>query len=210
MVRDRKSNTPGTGIRDAIAEDLSDVVRVHQTAFRGFFLDRMGPRFLRAYYSAVLGYPGAIFLVNVDKTGDIDGFAAGFRDPGGFYDHFRSLRPRLAPIIALALLRRPSLLAEIVRNTRRVATPGTRASETVELSSIGTSRIGTGVGAALLEAFCARSVQLSAKEITLSTDRDNNGAVLNFYLKHGFEKRGTEHRGTRVLQIMSRHVSGET
>lgn len=167
----------------------------------------MGARFLRAYYLSILHYEAAIFLVNVNEVGEIDGFAVGFRDPGAFYDYFRSRRLRLAPIIALSLLGRPTLLIEIARNTRRVAGSERSAAGIVELSSIGTSRLGAGIGSTLLQAFCTRSRLLGADEVRLTTDRDNNDSVLHFYLAHGFEKRGTEMRGTRVLQVMSYDLS---
>lgn len=207
MKAKKRSATSGT--RNAVAGDLPDVVRVHRIAFKGFFLDRMGPRFLRAYYEAILEYDAAIFLVNVGEADGLNGFAVGFRDPDAFYDHFRSRRLRLLPIIALALLRRPTLFIEIARNTGRVAATGKGAASVVELSSIATSRLGTGVGSHLLQAFCDRSRGIGASEVTLTTDRDDNAPVVNFYLRHGFEKRGTELRGARVLQVMARDLSSD-
>lgn len=199
-----------SGVRDAVAGDLTSVVRVHQASFRGFFLDRMGPRFLRAYYSSVLQFGGAIFLVHQDEAGEVDGFAVGFRDPGAFYHYFKSRRLRLAPIIALSLLRRPALLLKIARNTGRIAgSEKSGEAANVELSSIGTNRPGSGIGSLLLGAFCTRSRRLGGAKIVLTTDRDNNDAVLNFYLAHGFEKRGTEFRGERVLQCMSRDLTSD-
>lgn len=208
MVRKESVNDLPSGVRDAVVGDLAPVVRVHQASFRGFFLDRMGPRFLRAYYSSVLQFDGAIFLVHQNEAGQVDGFAVGFRDPGAFYQYFRSRRLRLVPIIALSLLRRPSLLLEIVRNTGRIAgSEKSGETATVELSSIGTNRPGGGIGSLLLRAFCSRSRGIGGTKIVLTTDRDNNDAVLNFYLAHGFEKRGTETRGERVLQCMSRDLA---
>ncbi|WP_454597956.1 GNAT family N-acetyltransferase [Qipengyuania sp. SM2507] len=169
----------------------------------------MGPRFLRAYYEAILEYDDAIFLVSIDDSDELDGFAVGFRDPEAFYDHFRSRRLRLLPIIALTLLRRPTLFVEIARNTGRVAASGKGAASVVELSSIATSRLGTGIGSRLLQAFCDRSRSLGASEVTLTTDRDDNAPVVNFYLRHGFKKRGTELRGARALQVMARDLSSD-
>lgn len=203
-MTERKRRDPSYRVRDAVVGDLPDVVRVHRIAFKGFFLDRMGPRFLRAYYESILEYDAAIFLVDVDETDELDGFAVGFRDPEAFYDHFRSRRLRLLPVIALSLVRRPTLFVEIARNTRRIAATGKATASVVELSSIATSRLGTGIGSRLLKAFCELSRNLGASEVILTTDRDDNAPVLNFYLRHGFAKRGTEVRGARVLQIMAR------
>ncbi len=191
-------------IRDAIRSDISGIVRVHQIAFKGFFLDRMGPAFLRAYYRAILDYEGAILLVHSDRPGEVDGFAAGFLEPDHFYAHFRSRRIRMLPAIALALLRRPNLFIEIVRNTGRVARAAELNVAAAELASIGTSRRGAGVGSHLLRAFCERSAALGADEVRLTTDRDDNGAVVRFYLDHGFEQTGVEFRGERALYSLAR------
>jgi GNAT superfamily N-acetyltransferase len=206
-MKDKKRCVSSSHVRYVVKNDLPDVVRVHRIAFKGFFLDRMGSRFLRAYYEAILEYNAAIFLVHIDESDRLDGFAVGFRDPEKFYDHFRRRRFRLLPIIALSLLRRPTLLGEIARNTERVAATGKGAASVVELSSIATSRLGTGIGSLLLQAFCDRSRTVGAREVTLTTDRDDNAPVLNFYLRHGFARRGTEVRGARVLQVMGRDLA---
>jgi|TARA_R100000049_G_C1939440_1_gene83445 ribosomal protein S18 acetylase RimI-like enzyme len=206
-MTDKKRIASSSRVRDAVESDLPEVVRVHQIAFKGFFLDSMGPRFLRAYYGAILEYGPAIFLVSIDENDELDGFAVGFQDPEAFYDHFRSRRLRLLPIIVLALLRRPTLFVEIARNTRRVAATGKGPASVVELSSIATSRLGTGIGSHLLQAFCDRGRGLGASEVTLTTDRDENASVVNFYLRHGFEKRGIELRGARVMQVMALDLS---
>lgn len=208
MVQDFENEPSPSSVRHAGIEDLTNVVRVHRIAFKGFFLDRMGFRFLKAYYQAILDYEAAIFLVNVDQSGMVDGFAVGFRDPEAFYAYFRSRRLHLLPIIGLSLLRRPTLLIDIARNTRRVAAPREHTAGVVELSSIGASRLGTGIGSILLQAFCARSKSLGASEITLTTDRDDNASVLDFYSRHGFEMRETEVRGARVLQVMVFNLRG--
>jgi ribosomal protein S18 acetylase RimI-like enzyme len=186
-------------IRNANLYDISEIVRVHQIAFKGFFLDRMGPAFLRAYYRALLDYEGAILLVHRDEKGEIDGFAAGFLEPDRFYAHFRRRRMQMLPAIALALLRRPNLIFEISRNAGRVARAAELNVAAAELASIGTSRRGSGVGSRLLRAFCERSAALGANEVRLTTDRDDNGAVIRFYLDHGFEQCGVEFRGERAL-----------
>lgn len=193
-------------IRDADCSDITEIVRVHQIAFKGFFLDRMGPAFLRAYYRAILDYDAAILLVHCEEAGKVDGFAAGFLEPDRFYAYFRTRRIRMLPIIALALLRRPNLFLEIVRNTGRVARAAEMHVAAAELASIGVSQRGTGTGSRLLQAFCERSAALGADEVRLTTDRDDNGAVVRFYLNHGFEHRGVEFRGERALYNLVRRA----
>ncbi|EEW23863.1 GCN5-related N-acetyltransferase [Rhodobacter ferrooxidans] len=181
-----------------LPDDLPAVVRVHQLAFRGFFLDRMGPAFLRGYYRAVLDWTGAIALVAQTSAG-VQGFAVGFADPDGFYRHFRARRRRLIPAILLALIRRPSLLADILRNARRVEVAQGAEPGVVELSSIATAAPGRGIGAVLVQAFCAEAFGQGAVAVALTTDRDDNGVVRDFYERHGFKHVGHESRGERVL-----------
>jgi hypothetical protein len=52
--------------REMNANDLDAVVAIHQEAFKGFFLTRMGPRFLRAYYNTVLDFGGRIAIIGQD------------------------------------------------------------------------------------------------------------------------------------------------
>lgn len=197
-------------IRDLRLEDLPAVVAVHRLAFRGFFLDRMGPAFLRGYYQAVLDYPGGLLLVADDADG-ITGFAAGFVDPDGFYAHFRRRRWRLLPAILLALLRRPWLLIGILRNSARVQreAQGVPAARTFELSSIASAKPGGGVGSVLLRACIDRVRARGCERIVLTTDQDDNDGVRRFYERHGFGAVGREMRGKRCLVVYEMRLGVE-
>lgn len=187
-------------VRTMCQADLTAVVSIHVTSFSGFFLTRMGPRFLRAYYQAVLDFEGSIALVASDEpSGELRGFAVGFRDPQGFYALFRERRRRLLPVIMLAILRDPFLVPQVLRNTRRVADQSRHRVDAVELSSIAVRTRGGGIGALLVETFADAARQGSAHRITLTTDADDNDAVLRFYEKHGFSLEGFEDRGKRRL-----------
>lgn len=204
-----RANAPVDGLsrpRAAVAADLNAIVSVHQTAFNGFFLDRMGPRFLHGYYQAVLDYPKAILLVHENEAGEINGFASGFIDPEGFYAHFRAQRVRLLPTIVFALIKNPTLVVEILRNMQRVSAPQIQSEDCSELSSIATSARATGVGSILLRAFCDQSTHSGARIVRLTTDRERNEHVVAFYLKHDFKISGEELRGKRALNVMTRSL----
>lgn len=180
--------------------DLDAVVKIHQIAFKGFFLTRMGPRFLWAYYQAVLDFEANIALVADDtETGTALGFAVGFRDPQGFYTLFRRRRKRLVPPMILAVLRDPALLPEIIRNTRRVEAQAQQAVDAVELSSIAVGVPGRGIGSALLEAFASEVRNEAVQTLVLTTDAEGNDAVRQFYEARGFTLDGYEDRGKRRL-----------
>lgn len=191
-------------IRPMARGDLAAVVSVHRAAFKGFFLDRMGPAFLRGYYAAVLDYEGSVSLVATDAEGRVSGFVVGFQDPGGFYGHFRRRRLRLAPAILLAVIRRPGLLPGILRNTSRVGseTQGDAGSRrTAELASIGTAIRGGGTGSALVRAFVEEMRKRGCDTVKLTTDEAENDPVQAFYRKHGFAEAGRERRGDRTLVV---------
>jgi len=191
-------------IRAMVRGDLAAVVAVHCEAFQGFFLTRMGPAFVRSYYQAVLDYPGSVSLVAANAAGKVTGFVVGFRNPVDFYSHFRSRRMRLAPVILAALIRRPSLLRDILRNTARVGaeTQGDDGQAGVaELSSIGVASRGGGGGSALLHAFVQEMRRRGCRAVKLTTDEAENNAVRAFYNKHGFVETGRESRGRRTLVV---------
>lgn len=187
-------------IRAMTPSDLDAVVGIHRTAFPGFFLTRMGPHFLRAYYAAVLDFEASIALVaSAAETDTPGGFAVGFRDPQGFYALFNSRKRNLLPAILLAVLRDPGLLPAILRNMRRVEAQAGHPVDAVELSSIAVGEAGRGVGGALLEAFAAEARANGATRLVLTTDETGNDSVRAFYEARGFALDGIETRNARRL-----------
>lgn len=188
-------------IRKMVAADLPSVVNVHQKAFKGFFLEKMGPRFLLCYYQAVLNYNNSFAFVAVDEKDGLLGFTTGFRNPDQFYVYFRKVRHRLLPAIALAVVRNPSLIRDIIRNSRRVSNTINSDAMNVELSSIASSASGKGIGKALLNKFCSEAFGGGARMIELKTDEMENNKVRRFYEMAGFKIMGTEQRRGRTLSI---------
>lgn len=191
-------------IRKMDTSHLGAVVAIHKEAFKGFFLTRMGPHFLLAYYQTVLDFEASISLVAQDPESDRTlGFAVGFRDPKGFYALFAKRRKRMLPVVLLAALRDPGLVPQILRNMRRVDAQAQHAVNAVELSSIAAGAPGRGVGSALLEAFADNARSEGGRTLILTTDADGNHPVRKFYESRGFTLDGYEHRGERR---MSRYV----
>ena len=187
-------------IRKMETSDLGAVVAIHKEAFEGFFLTRMGPRFLRAYYQAVLDFDASISLVAHDPESDRAlGFAVGFRDPQGFYALFGQQRKRMLPAILLAVVRDPGLVPQILRNMRRVEAQTQQPVDAVELSSIAVGAPGRGVGGALLEAFADKARSEGGHRLILTTDVDGNDSVRRFYEARGFILDGYEDRGERRM-----------
>jgi ribosomal protein S18 acetylase RimI-like enzyme len=195
----KEFSLPPDHIRNMTLEDLKEVVRIHQFAFRGFFLDLMGPAFLNHYYASVLSYPKSVAIVSETEQKSIIGFSVGFLDPAGFYAHFRSRRLTMMPTIIWALIRRPYLISKVVRNTTRVHAEQNVDDQSAELSSIATTERGAGVGSELARSFCARAFKTGATEVQLSTDEIDNDGIRAFYERLGFKRFGHEQRGKRRL-----------
>ncbi|WP_322867886.1 GNAT family N-acetyltransferase [Aquicoccus sp. G2-2] len=160
----------------------------------------MGPRFLRAYYQAVLDFGASIALVAHDtETGGVSGFVVGFRDPQGFYALFGQRRKRMLSAILLAVLRDPGLVPQILRNMRRIEVQAQQPVDAVELSSIAVGTPGGGIGSMLLEAFVDKVRAEGADRILLTTDAEGNDPVRRFYEARCFTLDGYEDRGARRL-----------
>lgn len=190
-----------SNIRVMTGADVDAVVKIHQKAFQGFFLERMGPAFLSAYYDCVINYSASIALVYSANQRSLDGFVVGFTDPLGFYKHFSAARKGFLVAIFVGFARRPWLIREVLANIMRVRDKS--VSEGVigsaELTSIGVSNSGRGVGKELLRAFIEKTWVTGASGVFLTTDRDDNDSVNEFYIKNGFKNVGFDVRVGRVL-----------
>ena len=190
---------------DVYGGPSSLLANVHAKAFPGFFLTRMGPRFLAGYYDCVRHYPKGI-VIGAEDENRLVGFVAGFIHPSAFYIHLGRNRWRLLPAILFAILKRPGLAIGALRNSRRVATlaEGDESDQYMaELSSIGVdpATAGRGTGGRLVREFCSRAVEMGARRVVLTTDRDDNDRVRSFYERLGFEISGRfmQGRGRRML-----------
>jgi glycosyltransferase involved in cell wall biosynthesis/ribosomal protein S18 acetylase RimI-like enzyme len=177
-------------VRPAATDDLPGIVTIHQKAFRGFFLTRMGAEFLRRYYALVLEYHAGIVLVAGGQRA-LDGFVCGFVDPAEFYRRmWRSRSNFVGPAIG-ALLRDPSLAARMLYGVQRVQDSASRAQPSAcELSSIAVAPDAAhhGIGSSLVEAFLLHSWSMDAQCVYLTTDADANERANTLYCDAGFRR----------------------
>jgi ribosomal protein S18 acetylase RimI-like enzyme len=191
LVDDHHRSRIDSGVRavGATPSHLNAIVEIHLQAFAGFFLESLGPSFLKELYRGFISEPSGVCLVAVDgKT--VVGFVAGTTQPERF---FRRLLRRRWHVFLLAgtasLARHPLrvgskfLSALRYRGEKPVDMPNAAL-----LSSIGVSRSGKGqgIGKILVAAFCREARNSGASTVFLTTDRDNNDAVNEFYLSSGF------------------------
>lgn len=192
-------------IRKMLEADLVNIVEVHSQAFKGFFIEQMGPLFIKAYYKLLLAYEGSIAYVYHGKNGLIEGFVVGFVQPKVFYKKFiRSSFQFIIPVF-VGIIRNPQLVIKILGNIRRIIFVESHNrnfeidANTAELSSIAVISPSEGIGSLLIDAFTKDALSRALTSITLTTDSENNELVNNFYIKHGFVRNGLEERNGRKL-----------
>lgn len=174
-------------LQEMYIDDVRDVVIIHLTSFRGFFLSFLGFPFLRELYMGILQDPTGIAFVNYnDKR--IVGFIAGTSHPAGFYRRLLHQRWwRFGAAAIPAILRNPLIVPRLLRAFRK---PQESASQpdagTLMSIAVLPEAQGQGLGQALVKVFLEEAKQRGLKHINLTTDRDNNDLVNHFYQKLGF------------------------
>lgn len=185
-------------VTPAACADLGVIAQVHERAFEDFFLSRLGKRFLRRYYEAVLLFDQGI-LLKATVDGCVVGFACGFMEPRRFYFALLRRWHRLGPALACGLLAHPSLLVRVVRTLGRVGRGSAHAFvppgvEPCELSSLAVdpAQSSHGVGTELVSRFLNVTRELGGDVVFVSTDAVDNDRVNRFYSGLGFELAHTE------------------
>ncbi len=170
------------------SKDISRVVEVHLQSFPEFFLSTLGPRFLSLYYRGVVDAPEGIAFVSLNETGSPAGFVAGTSNPRGFYKRLLKrdwLKFSFASVSTL--LRNPRAVRRVARGLLH---PGKNpvGDDVAGLFSIGVlpELQGTGAGKKLVHAFLEEARKRGCSKVFLTTDRDDNESVNQFYEKLGF------------------------
>jgi len=179
-------------IRDMRLEDIPAVVGIHLQSFPGFFLTFLGPSFLKLLYEGVGRHPQGIALVSESDSG-IDGFVAGVADQSGFYRRLIKTRVvRFAGASLGAVLRRPRIVPRLVRALGQSRQSERSAARACLMSiAVRPGASGKGAGRALVSAFSEAMAARGIREYCLTTDRDFNDRVNQFYLRLGFRLSGT-------------------
>lgn len=183
------------GYREAVDSDIPDIVQIHQVAFPGFFMTMLGPGFLEGYYRLVFTYPGKVFWVKEDE-GRLEGFVAGFLNPGEFYTNLRARRWRFIGPILLRICTHPWLLPRLFASYAQAQRSSQEEEVGVcELSSIAVPPDlgGRGIGKGLVRAFLG-ATRGKANLVELTTDAEGNDAVNAFYQNLGFTCVGSYER----------------
>jgi ribosomal protein S18 acetylase RimI-like enzyme len=190
-LQDVYVTTGGFRVIRADFSHLDAIVKIHLATFKGFFLESLGREFLRELYRGFILEPSGLCLVAIDASGALIGFVAGTTQPEGFFR--RLLRHRWYAFVSAGisslflhpiLVGRKFVFALRYRGEKPLDIPPAAL-----LSSIGVLPEGKrrGIGKTLVASFCEEVRKDGIPIVFLTTDRDSNDAVNNFYLGSGFK-----------------------
>lgn len=174
-------------IRQPVREELARMVTIHVEAFPGFFLTFLGPRFLRLLYESILSDPEGVVLVAVNK-GELVGFAAGVANQPEFY---RRAITHYAWKFGVATLQGMivnwRIIPRLFRAFRRADESKRHPFKAYLMSiAIDPPYQKGGIGKALIGAFIKEMQRRKVAYLCLTTDKEGNENVNEFYRKLGF------------------------
>lgn len=179
----------GLETRTVNIQDLDTVVSIHMQAFPGFFLTRLGSKFLKLMYEAFAQDDASVFVI-VAKAGAVVGFATGAAQQNTQVRRMAGKRAvRLALAIFPALCKSPIEIAKhLFYKLFSMDGHPTVDADSVILRSIAVSNVSLGTGAAveLLRFFECKVKEGGYRSVTLTTDAAANERVNNFYHKAGY------------------------
>lgn len=169
--------------------DIEAVIKVHNSAFKGFFLTELGYNFLKLYYDSVAKAPDGI-LIGAYRDDELIGFCAACSECSGF--NARLIKDNFIKfgIISLKLLlTRPRALIRLTKNLTKRG-PVEDDGHYAELMSIAVDKAtqNTGAGKAMMDCLEKALKQRKVTSLSLTTDKFNNENALNFYKKRGFRQ----------------------
>ena len=183
-------------------QHVQEVAALHEVCFEGYYLTRLGSRFLRTMYGWYVESPQAIALVAVEAGDHVVGFVAGttradtyhsslFRERGGALLAALAWRAVSNPLETIRLVwerkdlaRRavPSMLSQGSQTREAPGGGSDDGPETASLVSIGVepSQRLSGIGRRLSELFLQEGKERGCDSVTLSV-REDNLAARHFY-----------------------------
>lgn len=171
-------------VRKATLKDLNDIVKIHQSAFDGFFLTSLGSHFLKLYYSSFIESEDGVVFCALRKT-DVAGFSACSFVSRGFNSSLIKKNMFRYGLEAIHLIfTKPKAVIRLIKNLNKEKSDAIIEDNGLyaELYSIAVdpSFQGGGVGRRLLMAT-EEEVKKHNNQISLTTDYYNNEKTIAFY-----------------------------
>jgi len=168
--------------------DAVPLAKIHQAAFPGFFLSRLGEPFLVQFYLGYVTDPTAVIVISRDRAGRPQGVVVGTVDPGGFFG--RLLRRRLLGFAGASLraaLRNPAVVPRLLSAvTYRGDRPPGGGGALLSSICVDPSCSGQGIGSTLIRGWTRRARAMGADLAFLTTDAVGNDAVNSWYVREGW------------------------
>ena len=193
-------------LAELTAEDVPAAAALHQLAFPGFFLSRLGTPFLAQFYGGFVEDPGAVTVVARDEIGVIRGVAVGTLAPRGFFS--RLVRKRWLGFVtasARAAVEHPESIPRLLRAIRYRG-DGPAGLDGALLSSMCVDRTtqGSGTGQLLINDWIRIVAARQVAHAFLTTHAEGNDAVNRFHRSGGWQLAGS--CITREGRLMNSYV----
>lgn len=176
-------------IRDAKIDDLDRIVSIHLSAFDGYFLSLLGPKFLKNLYMSFLEKETSTLIV-AEHESEVSGFIAVAYEPERFFKSIKKSRGLYFLFSAIpALLKNPTLVIKKLLYGVLYRGGGFEKPEGAALiSSIGVipSKSGLGIGKKLLKGAENAALAFGISSTYLTTDKYKNSDVINFYKRNNY------------------------
>ena len=175
--------------RNPSIEDANQLARIHLTSFPNFFLSSLGLKFLESFYRCIIISPECIGTVLcIDNK--VNGFAIGNAKNQGFY---KELIKRHFFELCFAgfseIIKSPTKIIKMIKSVKSTKSiPQNLNSKPCLLSiCILPNMARKGAGTMLLKNFEFNLTENNFHSYFLTTDKNGNESVNNFYLKNKFE-----------------------
>lgn len=175
-------------VKPASKKSIDEIVKVHTSAFPGFFLTQLGDNFLKLYYKSVLKSKAGILLVCIEQD-EVVGFCAACTKSKNF--NSKLIKENLCEYILEGIklvFTKPKALMRLYNNMSKTSSDVEDKGEYAELMSIGVRKKiqNKGVGKALLKELEKILKCECIKQLSLTTDMTDNEKTLSFYSNYGF------------------------
>lgn len=193
-------------IKKLTKQHCKEIAKIHTVSFPGFFLTSLGEHFLYAFYKAIVRNKESV-NIGLFENGELIGFAIGSITNESFYKKALSqnfLELGFAAIIPL--IKNPKNLKRLYNSLV--------SSNKKELDEINAGILlsicinpyheSKGNGKRLLNEF-EKIVFKHQSATTLTTDKENNKYVNDFYLRNGYVLKTEFMQGQRKMNLYIKH-----
>jgi ribosomal protein S18 acetylase RimI-like enzyme len=195
-------------VKQLAPADADAVARLHTLAFRNFFLSRLGFRFLRSFYGALIRRNDTI-CAGCWEGNTLTGFYVANHDHRGFYPDLG--RKNFVPFVMSsipAFLKNPLLIFRLMKSFQS-NNKSSQFDHYPYLMSIcvAPDQQNKGLGKIMIDDLLLRLQAKGFKGLTLTTDAADNEATNKFYLRSGFEDKARFFQGKREMVLYFRGIN---